>query len=55
MGEIIQSTQNNLAEAKYYKLSVYKQSSQIAEVNRVLEEFHTVDNVILLIRITSCP
>ena len=45
MGEIIQSTQDNLAEAKYYKFLVHKQSSQTErKINRVYGKLHIVDN-----------
>ena len=55
MGEIIQSTQSTLAEANITRFQFTNRVQNTAEINRVLEEFHTVDNDKLLIRITSCP
>ena len=42
-----------LAEAKYYKFSVHKHRGK--KQTEFLRKFHTVDNVRLLIRTTSCP
>ena len=56
MGEIIQSTTEHFGGSRILQVfSSQTEFTNVAEINRVLEEFHTVDNDKLLIRITSCP